>query len=326
MTILVTGANGYIASHFILAFQKTFPQHNVIGVDMQPQTLKWTTIPIYRTNILYWWKLFWICHVHKITAIYHFAALTSVSESVKHPHKYFYYNTWATKKLLWMASLFKIKSIVFASSAAVYGNPTTTKPLKETDSCQPINPYGKSKLQAEKAIQTWAEKVPTRNYCIFRYFNVSGVGHDAPALPSIIHRHHLMPLMLQTAISKKTFVIYGHNYLTPDQTSNRDYVHINDLIAAHFVVANWILEKQLSFRITINLGTNTSTSTLTLVEKLQRQPHFSNFKFEFVPARSGEPASLIANIDLAKKILAWHPTHKIDDIFLSELHFYTKLN
>lgn len=243
-----------------------------------------------------------------VDAVIHFAAYSLVGESMGKPLKYFDNNVTGLIKLLEVMKEVGVKRLVFSSSAATYGIPDHM-PIKETDPQNPINPYGESKLIMEK-IMKWADEAYGIKYVALRYFNVAGAKPDGSIGEDHNPETHLMPIILQVAEGKRDKLqVYGDDYDTPDGTNIRDYVHPFDLAAAHMLAVKYLREGHDSDA--FNLGSATGFSNLEML-KAAREVTGKGIPAEIAGRRGGDPDSLVAASDKARKILGWKPEY--DDV------------
>ena len=185
-------------------------------------------------------KLFEICFEKEtIEGVLHFAASSLVGESVEKPLKYFNNNVYGMQVLLEVMHEFDVKNIVFSSTAATYGEPKEF-PITESTPTNPKNPYGESKLMMEKMMK-WCDNAYGMRYVALRYFNVAGAKSDASIGEDHTPETHLVPIILQVALGQReALAIYGDDYDTPDGTCVRDYVQVEDLIAAHILALEYL--------------------------------------------------------------------------------------
>ena len=246
-----------------------------------------------------------------IDAVIHFAAFSLVAESMKDPLKYFDNNTAGMVKLLEVMNEFDIKYIVFSSTAATYGIPEKM-PIYEDDPQLPINPYGESKLMMEK-IMRWADEAYGIKFVALRYFNVAGAKPDGSIGEDHHPETHLLPIVLQVAMGEREKLqIFGDDYNTPDGTNVRDYVHPFDLADAHILAVDYLRNGNESSA--FNLGSSTGFSNLEIV-KAAREVTGKEIPAEIAARRGGDPDTLIAASEKARKVLGWKPEfdyiHKI---------------
>ena len=243
-----------------------------------------------------------------IDAVIHFAAFSLVAESMKDPLKYFDNNTAGMVKLLEVMNEFDIKYIVFSSTAATYGIPEKM-PIYEDDPQLPINPYGESKLMMEK-IMRWADEAYGIKFVALRYFNVAGAKPDGSIGEEHHPETHLLPIVLQVAMGEREKLqIFGDDYNTPDGTNVRDYVHPFDLADAHILAVDYLRNGNESSA--FNLGSSTGFSNLEIV-KAAREVTGKEIPAEIAARRGGDPDTLIAASEKARKVLGWKP--EFDDI------------
>ncbi len=243
-----------------------------------------------------------------IDVVIHFGAYSLVPESMKKPLKYFDNNVAGLIKLLEVMKEVGVNKLVFSSSAATYGIPDKM-PIKETDPQNPINPYGESKLMMEK-IMHWADEAYGMKFVALRYFNVAGAWPDGSIGEDHNPKTHLMPIILQVAQGKRDKLqIYGDDYNTPDGTNIRDYVHPIDLADAHILAADYLRNGNSSDA--FNLGSSTGFSNLEML-KAAREVTGKEIPAEIAGRRGGDPDTLIAASDKARRVLGWNPQY--DDV------------
>lgn len=254
-------------------------------------------------------------------AVAHFAASTLVGESVTEPGKYYRNNTFATLNLLDAMRRHGTNSIIFSSTCAIFGHAQTDL-LAEDHPCNPINPYGMSKLMVEQMLAGFDHAHGIRSACL-RYFNAAGADRDG----LIGERHacetHLIPLALKGAYDPGyAFTINGTDFDTPDGTALRDYIHVEDLAEAHLLALNALESGAPSNA--FNLGTGRGTSVAEIVDAVERATG-RRLPRKTGPRRPGDPARLIAAPDKAKEILGWTATRSdVDNIITSALAWHQK--
>jgi UDP-glucose 4-epimerase len=236
--------------------------------------------------------------------VLHFAAATLVPESVEKPADYFEINVIGSHNLLVAMRDAGIHTIVFSSTAAVYGMPERL-PIREDDPKHPINPYGLSKLMVEQMME-WHDRAYGLNYAAFRYFNVAG----ASAARGEDHEPetHVIPVALQTLLGKRDiFRVFGTDYPTSDGTAVRDYVHVLDLVDAHLSALDQLEEHQRSLG-AFNLGTKDGFSVRQIVQAVM-QVTGQHLPTEYCERRPGDPPALVADSTRARELLNWEPRH-----------------
>ncbi len=259
---------------------------------------------------------------YRIDAVIHFAGLKAVGESITDPLKYYDNNVVGSVKLLQAMKKTGIRTIVFSSSATVYGQPQYL-PYDENHPTNPINPYGQTKLQVENILSHLCDSDPSWSVTILRYFNPVGahhsglIGDDPNGVPN-----NLMPFLTQVAVGKLPYLnIFGNDYLTRDGTGERDYIHIIDLVHGHLAALSF-LESHNGLNI-FNLGTGKAVSVLELIRVFEKVSGVS-IPYQIKSRRSGDLAVYFAKSDKAKKILNWQTEKSIDDMCLSAWNWQTQ--
>lgn len=321
MAILVTGGAGYIGSHTVLALLERGDE--VIVIDnlsnssqeslgrVAELTGKHPTL--YVANILDKNVLKTIFSHHTITDVIHFAGLKSVGESIIKPLEYYENNVTGTTVLLSEMLNAGVNSLIFSSSATVYGNPEKV-PLNEN--CQTggtTNPYGTSKLMVEQILRDFSLAQPAFRITCLRYFNPVGahqsgrIGEDPNGIPN-----NLVPYISQVAIGKlECLSVYGNDYPTPDGTGVRDYIHVLDLASGHLAALDHQHEDS-SFK-AINLGTGVGYSVIELIQAFEKASQ-TKISYKIVDRRAGDIAQCWSDSSLAKQALGWEATRTIDEM------------
>ncbi|UNS97454.1 UDP-glucose 4-epimerase GalE [Streptomyces tubbatahanensis] len=237
--------------------------------------------------------------------VLHFAAHSKVGESVEHPEKYWRNNVGGTLDLLAAMRDAGVRTLVFSSTAAVYGEPERT-PITETDPAAPTSPYGASKLAVDHMIsgECRAHGLAAAS---LRYFNVAGA-YFASDGTAYGERHdpesHLIPLVLQVAQGRRASIsVYGDDYPTPDGTCVRDYIHVADLARAHLLALEQAAEGE---HLICNLGNGNGFSVREVVETV-RKVTGHDVPETVAPRRDGDPAVLVASAERARTALGWQP-------------------
>lgn len=241
----------------------------------------------------------------KFDACLHFAASTSVFESVQTPEKYFRNNTVNTLNLVNACIENRVKNFIFSSTAAVYGE-SSVGVVREVDSKLPINPYGESKLMSEMMLRSMASGT-SLNYAILRYFNVAGADPDLKIGQRTENATHLIKIAAECAVGKREkLLIYGDDYSTADGTCERDYIHVVDLAEAHLCALDYLVKNNSS--ITVNCGYSKSSSVKNVVAAVKEYCGV-DFPVEITKRRTGDPARLVANADKIMETLSWQPKY-----------------
>lgn len=317
-TILVTGGTGYIGSHTVV--QLLNAGHNVVILDNLSNSSKKV---IERIEILTQKSptfiegdirdattLRYLFGHYRCDGVIHFAGLKAVGESESSPLKYFDNNVSGSVTLFKEAVKANINTLIFSSSATVYGNPGEVC-YSEGTPLKPINVYGQTKLMVEDILRSLKKSKPELQIALLRYFNPVGahesgqMGEDPFGVPN-----NLMPFISQVAIgSRQKLMVYGNDYPTPDGTGLRDYIHVEDLAAGHLAALNH-LSPENSF-ITVNLGTGKPYSVLEVIESFEKASG-KPIPYEIVGRRPGDLAEYYADPSFAKKMLGWEAKLDID--------------
>lgn len=236
-------------------------------------------------------------------AVIHFAAFTSVGESVAEPRKYFRNNVGNMMTLMDAAVDHGIGYFVFSSSAAVFGEPEEI-PIREDHPQRPINPYGETKMIGERMLADY-ERAYGLHSCSFRYFNAAGDSSDSLIGESHDPETHLIPLVIRAALGKRPpLQVFGGNYDTRDGSCIRDYVHVEDLASAHYLGLRYIMEHNVSEQ--FNLGSENGFTVLEIIRAFEKVAGIP-VPYAMAGRRAGDPAVLVAGNEKAKTLLGWTP-------------------
>ena len=240
--------------------------------------------------------------VNRVDAVLHFAASTSVGESVTHPAKFYQNNLLNSLNLLERVRRHAIPRFVFSSTAAVYGTPERI-PLTEDHPLKPVNPYGQTKLAFEAMLADYSAAYGT-GVTVLRYFNAAGAAVDAAYGEAHDPETHLIPLVLYAALGKRPRIdIFGTDYETADGTCIRDYVHVEDLAEAHVLA----LEKQIAGKsVAYNVGSGTGNSVREVICTCG-EVSGKTIPVNEAPRRAGDPPVLVASAEKLKRELGWSP-------------------
>ena len=306
MTILVLGGAGYIGSHTVYALIDQ--GYDVVIVDNLETGYKEAVhekARFYQGDIRNREFIDSVFEKEKIDAVIHFAANSLVGESMVNPLKYYDNNLCGTKVLLESMVAHHIDKIVFSSTAATYGEPKSV-PIVETDSTEPTNTYGETKLSMEKMFK-WTSKAHDLRYVSLRYFNACGAHPSGKIGEAHNPETHLIPLILQVPNGKREFIsVFGDDYDTKDGTCVRDYIHVCDLAQAHIKAVEYLAAGNESN--IFNLGNGVGFTVNEVIETARKVTgHPIPAKVE--ARRAGDPATLIASSAKAKEILKWNPQH-----------------
>ena len=317
-TVLLTGATGYIASHTWLALWAA--GFDVIGLDNfsnssphvlgRLKQLGGQEPEFVRGDVCDVTVLETIFASRKIDAAVHFAAFKAVGESAAKPLAYYANNVGGLMTLCQAMQQHGCKSLVFSSSATVYGKPEQL-PIREDAPLAATSPYGATKLMSEGILRDLERADPAWAIALLRYFNPVGahpsgqIGEDPSGTPN-----NLMPYVTQVAIGRRDRLqIFGNDYATPDGTGVRDYIHVMDLAAGHVAALRYLLTQRQS--VTANLGTGVGYSVLDLVRAFEAASACA-VPYEFAPRRAGDIDQCYADPSLAKQLLGWEATLGLD--------------
>ena len=320
MKILVTGGAGYIGSHTCLELLQA--GFEVIVVDNlsnasvesinRVEQLSGQKIPFYQIDIRDKRKMDALFKHHAIDEVIHFAGLKAVGESVLNPLQYFDNNVSGTIALCEVMRANNCKTMVFSSSATVYGQPLSV-PIKENFPLSATNPYGRSKLMIEELLRDVFVSDSTWRIALLRYFNPIGA-HASGRIGENPHGepNNLMPYIAEVAIGKRDKLrIFGNDYNTPDGTGVRDYIHVVDLAMGHVKALHAL--KTTKQVLTINLGTGNGYSVLEMVSAFEAASGKS-VPYEIMPRRKGDVDKCYADPSLAKQILHWQATANLQQM------------
>ncbi|MFB2801423.1 UDP-glucose 4-epimerase GalE [Shewanella seohaensis] len=327
MTILVTGGAGYIGTHTVVellnAGSEVIVLDNLSNSSIEAlnrvERITGKSVTFYQGDILNKALLQKVFSDHNIDAVIHFAGLKAVGESVAKPLKYYENNVTGTLILCQVMAEFKVKNLVFSSSATVYGDPASL-PITEDFPTGATNPYGQSKLMVEHILADLHHSDPSWNIARLRYFNPVGahasglIGEDPNDIPN-----NLMPFIAQVAVGKREALsVFGNDYPTHDGTGVRDYIHVVDLALGHLKALEKLTTKP--GLVTYNLGTGQGYSVLDMVKAFEKACGKS-IAYQIAPRRPGDIAACYANPDHAKTDLGWQATHSLEDMANSSWHW-----
>ena len=322
MSILITGGAGYIGSH--VARQLGERKEKIVILDNLSTG--------FRSAVLHGELVVGdtgdrelvsrVLREHDIDTVMHFAAHTIVPESVSDPLKYYGNNTCSTRNLLQCSQQAGVKHFVFSSTAAVYGIPAGGIAAEDSPT-QPINPYGTSKLMSEWMLRDLAAACALR-YVVLRYFNVAGSDPEGRIGQSTLKATLLTKVACEAAVGKRSHVsIFGTDYDTPDGTGVRDYIHVEDLAAAHVKALDYL--RAGGSPVTLNCGYGHGYSVRELISTVDRL-NGTPLKTIEEPRRAGDPPTLIARAQRVREVLGWVPQHDdLDRIVRSQLAWERRL-
>jgi UDP-glucose 4-epimerase len=311
MKLLLTGGTGYIGSHTAVVLSQA--GHDVVLLDnlsnskhavlSRLQTILGQPLPFVQADVRDTEAVTRVLNDHGIQAVFHFAGLKAVGESVAQPLHYFANNVQGTVSLLQAMQAAQVHQLVFSSSATVYGEPKYL-PYDELHPTMAINPYGRTKLHIEEMLHDLAASKPAWRIACLRYFNPVGahhsglIGEDPLGVPN-----NLLPLVAQVAAGLRLALqVFGNDYDTPDGTGVRDYIHVMDLAEGHLAALNF-LQNQTGWH-AINLGTGQGYSVLEIVKAFE-EASGKPVPYNLVPRRAGDLPIYFAQATKAHELLHW---------------------
>ena len=320
MTVLITGAAGYIGSHTLVSLLEA--GHDVVAVDnysnSKPEALKRVgeiagrTFPIYEADVRDKAALAHVFAAHHIDAVIHFAGLKAVGESVEKPLAYYDNNLRSTLALVEAMAAAGCFHLVFSSSATVYGEPKEL-PIREDAPLSATNPYGRTKLFIEEILRDVAHADARWKIALLRYFNPVGahasgrIGEDPNGIPN-----NLFPYIAQVAVGRLAELkIFGGDYPTADGTGVRDYIHVGDLADGHVRAVECI--ESIRGAEAINLGTGRGYSVLEAVAAFERAAG-RKLTYRIVARRPGDVPACYADPQKARERLGWQVRRGLDDM------------
>lgn len=321
--ILLTGGAGYIGSHVALAlidqgYKVTVLDNLITGtkkvIPKEAEFIECDIADVSTLNSILLNK--------KFDALMHFAALIKVEESIEKPDEYIQNNAHKSSILFGVCIKHGLNSIIFSSTAAVYGN-SSKFPIKENANLSPLNPYARSKVLTEKYLEKLSQDKKV-NYIILRYFNVAGADPSLRSGMISENSTHLIKIASEVALNKRNhIVIFGNDYPTPDGTAVRDYINVSDLADAHVLSLNYLLDKKQS--LVMNCGYGRGYSVKEILDKVNsiiEKP----LNIKIGKRRKGDAISLVADIQKIKTLLNWKPKHsKLEDILSTAINWEKKI-
>ena len=320
MAILVTGGAGYIGSHCVAALIERGADVVVVDDLSKGHKAALKGGRLYVGSVADRDFLREVFTKESIEAVIHFAAFSLVGESMTVPEKYFRNNVTAGLTLIETMLEFKVPYLVFSSTAATFGEPEYV-PIDEKHPQHPTNPYGESKLIVEQMLR-WCDHAHGLKFCALRYFNVAGAWHDGSIGEDHRPESHLIPMILSVAQGKRDHLsLFGTDYPTKDGTCVRDYIHVEDLIDAHFLALEYLKKGNPSAA--FNLGNGQGFSNREIVEAARRVTGHP-IPVNEEPRRPGDPATLIASSQKAMEVLGWKPKYtNVEDIIATAWKWHT---
>jgi len=327
MQILITGGAGFIGSHIALRLLES--GHQIVIVDNlsnssilaveRIEQLSGKRLYFYRTDICNYQSLDTIFYKHRIDAVIHMAALKSASDSLRHPLACYKNNVSGTLSLLQIMRTHRVETLIFSSSATVYGVPEKSPVSEDSKTGDTTSPYGTSKHFIEKVLQELAHARPEFSVTALRYFNPGGahptglIGEHPEDIPC-----NLLPYLLQVASRQQTALpVFGNDYPTQDGTGVRDYIHVMDLAEGHIQA---LYHAKPGYR-HYNLGTGVGHSVLEVVRAFEKITGVT-IPLSWQPRRPGDVAACYADPARAQKELGWKAKRGIEHILRDAWHWH----
>lgn len=303
--ILVTGGAGYIGSHTLRALAAAGSEPLCFDNLSTGFRSFAGSLPFVHGDLANPGDLDSVFASCPVKAIIHFASHALVEESCRDPHKYYHDNILNCLNLLEAMRRAEINLIVFSSSCATYGIPSTV-PIAESAPRNPVNPYGVTKMVIERILEDYGRAHGLR-FVALRYFNAAGADSDGSIGEWHDPETHLIPRLFEAALGRAAGAqIYGDDYPTRDGTCIRDYIHVTDLASAHVAAIEHLLSGEDSDF--FNLGTGSGLSVLEVLDQVMRTTG-RQFPVSRLPRRAGDPAALVADPSRANRILGWTARH-----------------
>jgi UDP-glucose 4-epimerase len=314
VTWLITGGAGYIGAH-VVESTRASGRGVVILDDLSTGIASRLEpgIPLVQISLQNVSDLDRIFNDAEITGVLHLAAKKRVGESVERPDYYWQENVFGLHNLLDSMKRHDVKNFVFSSSAAVYGKPDVPfgTLITEEIECNPINPYGATKLEGEVLSSAMAVSDGLK-VAALRYFNVAGAGRPELGDQYIFN---LVPIVFDALDRGEQPMVFGDDYNTPDGSCIRDYVHVQDLAEAHIAAMDFVEKSDPGFT-AINIGTGTGASVFEVLSMIE---DVTGIKISPIHTdrRAGDPPALVADVSKAKEILNWSSTRDLRDMVTS---------
>ena len=332
-TILVTGGTGFIGSHTCVELLAA--GHAVVILDnlynskadvvSRIETISGKTVKFYQGDILDSTILDKVLSENKIDAVIHFAALKAVGESMEKPLEYYQNNVAGAINLYLAMKRHDVKTVVFSSSATVYGQPTTIPCREDAPIQEATNPYGTTKIYNEKILTDLCKADSEFSVMLLRYFNPIGA-HPSGLLGEVPNGvpNNLTPYVAQVALGQREFVrVWGNDYDTPDGTGVRDYIHVVDLAKGHVNALDYALHHHGIEA--VNLGTGVGYSVLDVIHAYEKVCGHK-IPYQIMERRSGDIAENYADVSKAKTLLGWSAQYDLHQMVADSWHFMEKLN
>ena len=321
MTWLVTGGAGYIGSHVVDAM-RTAGESVVVYDDFSSGYRERVPddVPVVAGSVLDGDLLTTTFREHGVRGVVHLAAKKQVAESVGRPLYYYRENVEGLRVLLEAVTEVGLDFFVFSSSAAVYGAPDVDLVTEDT-LCDPVNPYGQTKLIGERMLADVATATGLRHVDL-RYFNVAGA-----ARPELADRGaaNLVPMVFERLTARQAPLVFGDDFDTPDGTCIRDFIHVADIASAHVAAARGLAEGRVTALIA-NIGRGEGVSVREMIETIRGATGTADEEWSapvVAPRRAGDPARVVASADRIHDVLGWRAERDLQDMVVSAWEGWT---
>jgi UDP-glucose-4-epimerase GalE len=320
MAVLVTGGAGYIGSHTVRRLREAGIDTVVLDTLERGRAEALLGAPLVVGSIADESLVAEVCREHSITAVIHFAAHKSVGDSMVNPGPYWTNNVQGTVHLIEGMLAADVRTIVFSSSAAVYGSPEQV-PITEQAPIRPENVYAETKAMMERVIE-WYGVTSGLTWASLRYFNAAGASADGVIGEDWSSTTNLVPLVMRAALTDAGPVdVFGTDFDTPDGSGVRDYIHVEDLAEAHLSALRHLEDG--GENLTVNLGTGTGTSVLEILS-MTAEVHGAEVPHRLAERRIGDPATVYADSTRAATELGWTATRDLRDIITSAYAWHSR--
>lgn len=313
MTWLITGGAGYVGAHVVAAMRETGERVVVLDDLSTGDSQRLGHVDLVVGSVQDRALVTRVLREHDVRGIVHVAAKKEVEDSVRRPLYYYRENVDGLLALLEAATAAGVESFVFSSSAAVYGAPDVDLVTEDT-ACLPVNPYGETKLVGERMIGAVAEN--GLRFVNLRYFNVAGCAEPALADRG---RSNLVPMLFERLVAGRAPRIFGDDYPTPDGTCIRDFVHAADIASAHVAAARALADGRVT-RLTANVGRGEGVSVreMAAIARTVTGTAGATWAEPVVePRRPGDPARVVAAVDVARDVLGWEARYGAEEMVRS---------
>ncbi|MGA5900704.1 UDP-glucose 4-epimerase GalE [Streptomyces venetus] len=320
MTWLITGGAGYIGAHVVRAMTAA-GERTVVYDDLSTGIEERVPdgVPLVVGSTLDAERLARVLADHSVTGVVHLAAKKQVGESVERPLHYYRENVEGLRTLLDAVTAARVPSLVFSSSAAVYGMPDVELVTEETP-CLPMSPYGETKLAGEWLVRATGRATGLSTACL-RYFNVAGAASPELADTGVFN---LVPMVFEKLTEGAPPRVFGDDYPTPDGTCVRDYIHVVDVAEAHVAAAR-ALRSSRGRQLTLNIGRGEGVSVREMIDRINAVTG-CHLAPTVAPRRPGDPARVVASADRAATELGWKARHDVQDMITSAWAGWVRLH